>query len=492
MVKISKLFAIFVICMLICTVTANAEETITAESITISLDDTMVVGETQKIKVSVLPSRASDYELEYISSDDMVAKAAIGTVIANSEGMADITVKIKGTDIYDAVRISVVKTKDIPVTDIELSDDEMYLERYSERKIYYNVVPEKAPNKDVKFTSMNTSVATVTDEGIVYGKRNGSTKIKLESADGNVIKYIYVEVSDDYDDSDYYSENDVAVRLVSIYDGEDEVTKIVEIMRTQTKQFSVQIYPEGVPDKRIRWKTEDDTKAEVDENGLVTGISEGTVKIYAISRDNGRQDTITVKIIPYVRYPDSITIAPQENAVFKTGQKIKFTPTFTPEDTTERNLRWYVYGGCGTVDSLGNVTITDKGTVTVKSYTSDFKQSAVYEFQSMYSENHFTQVGTAYNLKQNRAIVLKFDTDVNIASAKANIFAGTDAAGNENRNEISIDVVGNIIIIAPSSAWSIGDNFVFIKDNLCDIYGNKLGKNLKYNMKVRCAGNGEI
>lgn len=492
MVKISKFIAILVMCTLVCGMNITAEEAIPAESITISLDDTMVVGETQKIKVSVLPPRASDYELEYISSDDTVAKAAIGTVIANSEGMADITVKIKGTDINDTVRISVVKTKNIPVTDIELSDDEMYLERYSERKIYYDVVPEKATNKDVKFTSMNTSVATVTDEGIVYGKRNGSTKIKLESADGNVIKYIYVEVSDDYGDSDYYGENDVAVSRVSIYDGEDEVTKTVEIMKTQTKQFSVQIYPERATDIRIRWKTEDGRTAEVNENGVVTGISEGTVKIYAISRDNGRQDTITVKIIPYVRYPDSITIAPQENAVFETGQKIKFTPTFTPEDTTEQNLRWYVYGGCGTIDSLGNVTITDKGTVTVKSYTSDFKQSAVYEFQSKYSENHFMQVGTAYNLKQNRAIVLKFDTDVNIASAKANIFAGTDAAGNENRSEISIEVVGNIIIIAPSSAWSIGDNFVFIKDNLCDIYGNKLGKNLKYNMKVRCAGNGEI
>ena len=472
--------------------TVSAEETIPAESITISLSDTMVIGETQRIKVAVLPSRASDYELEYISSNETVARAAIGTVIANTEGIADITVKIKDTDISDTVTVKVVKTKDILVTDIELSDDEIYLERYSERKIYYDVVPEKAANKEIKFTSMNTSVATLTDSGIVYGKRNGSTKIKLESADGNVTKYVYVKVSDDYDDSSYSGENDISVRRVNIYDGEDEVKKTVEIMRTQTKQFSVQIYPEGATDKRIRWKTEDDDIAEVDENGVVTGISEGTVKIYAVSRDNGRQDTITVKIIPYVRYPDSVTIAPQENAVFETGQKIKFAPTFSPEDTTEKNLRWYVYGGAATVDGLGNVTIKDKGKVTVKAYTSDFKQSAVYEFQSEYSETHFAQVGTAYNIKPNRSIILSFDTDININSAKNNIFAGTDETGNENVVEISIEVVGNKIIIVPSSAWSIGENFIFIKESLCDIYGNRLGKNLKYNMKVRGAGNGEI
>ena len=491
MVKLSKLVAILVMCTLICAVAANAEEIIPAESITILLSDTMIVGETQKIKVSVLPPRASDYELEYISSDDTVVKAAIGTVIANAEGTADITVKIKGTEIFDTVKITVANTKDIPVTDIELSDNEMYLARYSEKKIYYDVVPEKATDKEVKFTSMNTSVATVTDKGVVYGKRNGSTKIKLESADGNVTKYVYVSISDDYDDS-YSGESDIAVRRVSIYDGEDEVTKAVEIMRTQKKQFSVQLYPESATDKRIRWKTEDDTKAEVDENGVVTGINEGTAKIYAISRDNGRQDTITVKIIPYVRYSDSITIAPQENALFKTGQEIKFTPTFTPEDTTERNLRWYVYGGCATVDSVGNVTVKDKGTVTVKAYTSNFKQSAVYEFQSEYSKDHFAELGTAYNLKQNRAVVLAFDTDVNIASAKANIFAGTDASGNENRNEINIEVVGSKIIITPASVWSVGDNYIFIKENLCDVYGNKLGKNLKYYIKVRGAGNGEI
>lgn len=495
MVKIIKLVAIPVICLMLCGSPVGAEESIPAESvlpesIKISVSDTMLVGETQKIKVSVLPTIASGYELEYLSSDETVLRAAIGSVIASAEGKADITVRVKGTDIFNTVTISVVKTKDIAVTDIELYDDEIYIELYDEKKIFYDILPDNAANKHVKFTSMNTSVATVTDAGVVYGKRNGNAKIKVESADGNVVKYIYVTVSnyEDYYNSD---ESDIAVRSVSIYDGEYEVKKRIELMRTQTKQFTVQIYPESATDKQIRWKSQDESIAEVDENGVVKGVSEGTVKIFAIARDNGRQDIITINVIPYVRYPDNIIITPPENAVFETGQTIKFTPSFKPEDTTERNIHWVVSGGCATIDSNGNVTVTDRGTVTVKAYSSDWKQSSVYEFQSSYSKDHFVSIGSAYNVRQNRAIILSFDSNVNINSAKNNIFAGTDENGNENLADINIEVAGNKVIVMPVTAWKVGENYLFVKENLCDIYGNRLGKSIKYFMKVRGVDNEE-
>ena len=79
--------------------------------------------------------------------------------------------------------------------------------------------------------------------------------------------------------------------------------------------------------------------------------------------------------------------------------------------------------------------------------------------------------------------VIDFDADVSSSSAIQNIFAGTDA--NSENIPIDIKVNGQIIIMTPINGWSEGENYIFIKSNLIDIYGNKINKSLKYKFNVR-------
>jgi len=371
-----------------------------------------------------------------------------------------------------------------------LSRSYIYLQKYEEEKIYYTVLPENAANKNLVFTSLNTSIATVDEDGWVYGRKIGSTRIKVQSEDGAVTKYmdIYVE-DDDYDEEN--GDDEISVRSVYIYDDEDEASGTVTIMKTQSKQFTAQIYPDTATDKRIRWSSSDDDIAKVDENGVVTGVSEGTATIYATARDNGRRGSIAVKIIPYVRYPDSVSIAPQEGAVYETGQTVSFTPAFSPSDTTERNLRWFAYGGA-TVDTAGKVTITDSGKIMIKVYTADWKLSAVYEFNAVYSADHFTKVAESYNVRPNCGIVIDFDEEVSQASAQASIFATANEYGNTSYTEIKVVAEGKRVTITPVSGWSADANYIFIKNTLSDIYGNQIGKNLKFKFTVRDGSNEKI
>lgn len=459
-------------------------ETAKIESIKVSVSNTiMQIGETQKLRVSITPPNAENFELEYFSSNANVITAAIGTIIANKEGTADITVKVKGAEISDIITITVIKNEDVLIQGIKIYSENIFLEEREETKIKYDIIPSNATNPKLIFSSLNTSVATVDENGYVYGKNSGTTRIKVQSENGTVIKYVYVTVESYYPKNG--NNNSVSVRSVDIYEGDDDVTKTIEIMSTQSKQFTAQIYPSNASDTRIRWKTADEDIAEVDEYGVVTGVSEGTVKIYAIARDNGRQDVITVKIIPYIRYPDSINITPQENAVFETGQVIKFIPSFLPDDTTERNLKWYVYGGAATVDYNGNVSITDRGIITVKAYTSDFRQSATFEFESQYAGNHFSQVKEDFGVKQNRSIIITFNSDISENVARNNIFLSTDGTGNGNPIEVNVAVNGTTIIITPKGVWQSGENYLFIKEGLRDIYGTQLGENLKYKFNVK-------
>ena len=484
-----KLISILLIWCLICGFTVYADDTQSVTSIKATVSDyAMIVGETQRINVYITPSNAENYELQYYSSDSNIVTAAIGTVIANCEGTAEITVKVKDTDISDTFKITVKKSKINPVIDIEPYKDTIYLDRYEETEILYDIVPENADDQGVTFESLNTTVATVTAKGIVYAKKYGSTRIKLSADNGNVIRYVTISVTDDeeYDYSD--NEDDIEVRRVTIYDGELEVKRAVEIMATQTKQFTAEIYPDTATDKRIRWKTSDERIAEVDENGIVKGIKAGETKIYAVSRDNGRQDYITVKIIPYVRYPDSISISPQESAVFETGNTVKFNVTYSPIDTTERNIKWSVYPSGAIVDGNGNVTISESGKYTVKAYSSNYKQYAVYEFEAKYNPNHFALFSQNTGVKDTKPIIILFDTDINSYQAQSNIFVTTDEAGNGEKISAKIEVFGNKLVVSPYERWNEGEKYIFIKSGLCDINGNKLSKNIKYKFIVRRNG----
>ena len=497
MKKFTAILIAFVIA--VSTVSVYAEdqaETKAPESIKISVRDAvMEIGSTQRLIISVTPVDASEYSLDYYSDNPDVITAAIGTLIANKEGSANITVKVSGTEISDTISVTVKGTdgdtesptnpdgdsgEGIKVSSIEPEDDTLYIERYSEEKIYYDILPQNASNKSVMFESLNTSVATVDSKGNVYGKKKGNTRIKITSEDGSAQAYVRVYVTNE-DDEDIH---DSTLRSITIMYEDKAVKDNFEIMEKETVSFEIKASP-STANKNVTWKSFDEDVATVDSNGRVTGVSTGTCKIQAVSKANSsKKCTVTIKVTEYIRYPDSISIVPAQDAVFETGNTVIFTATFYPEDTTERGLKWYAYGG-GTIDQNGRLTVTDGGEIKVRVYSQNYKASAEYVLNAVYSSNYFLTLGEAYNLRNSRKIEIYFDTDVNYISARNNIFASSDPLGNGEKIPIEISTVKNKLVVTAVDGWKSGDTYIFIKGNMTDTDGNRLGKNLKYKINVR-------
>lgn len=472
------------------------------ESIKIGLSKTtMKVGETQKILVSVTPSNAMA-QYEYESDNPDVVTAAIGTLIANSEGTANITVRVSGTEIQDTVAVTVSNkepgsdtgneneddSKDEPqgeevikVNKITVENKMLYLERYETERIIYSISPDDATNKDVSYRSSNTSVATVDDRGYVYAKRSGNTTITLESDDGNASATVKVYVSDEYEDDDDY---DSTLRNIYITYDDEIVGSEFEVMENTTTQLSIKASPSSAS-KKVTWRSSNTRIATVDSNGRVKGVKKGTCTVYATSSVNSsKRDSVKIVVTDYVRYPDSISITPQDNAVYETGNSVQFTASVHPEDTTERDIIWKVTGGAN-ISQNGLLQITDGGEITVRAYSSNHKTVGEYTFSAVYSTNHFSLVGSSYNLMNNRAIEMYFDTDVSSWSAMSNIFATTDESGNGEKIKISVKTDGKKISVSPVESWPEGDVYLFIKESLSDINGNRLGRNVKYKLNIR-------
>ena len=487
--------------LLLTALTVFAEDA-EVQSIKIGITSTtMKPGETQKMIISVTPTNANPV-LEYESDNPDVVTAAIGTLIANNEGVANITVRVSGTEIQDSVQVTVSnKTPEeekpgvdtpgdeedkpdeeaVKVNKITVENRTLYLERYETERIVYSVSPDNATNHNVNFKSSNTSVATVDDRGYVYAKRSGNTTITLESEDGKATASVRVYVSDEYEDDDEY---DSTLRSIYITHDDEILSNKFEVMETTTVQLGIKVSPSSA-NKKVTWRSSNKRIATVDSNGKVTGVRKGSCTIYATSTTNSsKRDSVTIVVTDYVKYPDRITVIPQENAVYETGNTFLFTASLYPEDTTETDIIWKVSGGAA-INQNGLLTITDGGEITVKAYSSNQKTVGEYKFNAVYSEGHFIQVGGAYNLMNTRNIEMYFDTDLSAYSAMNSIFATADAAGNGERIKLSVKTEGKKIIVAPAEFWAEGDLYIFIKGTLCDIHSNALGKNLKYKLNIR-------
>ena len=261
--------------------------------------------------------------------------------------------------------------------------------------------------------------------------------------------------------------------------------KEIDLMQKSTLKLSAKTFPSSASNS-VKWYSSDENIATVSSSGIVTALEEGQCRIYVRSAEKSSRKTyITLNVTEYIRYPDKITLEMEKNTVLETGNKVKFNVNFYPEDTTETRLHWMIIGGNASVSQNGEVTILNKGKVTVRVYSDNLKCSAEYTFDAKYKENHFEQVGEWFNLAEERSIVFTFDADVNIQSAINNIFSSVSADGNGALTEILVRVNGKTVTVTPKIAWNKGENYIFIRENLIDTNGVKLNKNIKYKVNAR-------
>ena len=168
-------------------VTAISTEKITIDAPSLEL----IVGESQKIKVTVSPDTASyTNSLLYTTTDASIAEVGQdGEVHAVSVGKCQI--EVASPDGITAV--CNVKVKPINVTDIKLklSDEQgISLKKGENYTIEINVVPTNATNQKLAWTTSDAAVATVAD-GVVTGVAAGTATITVKSEDNDTISKIF-------------------------------------------------------------------------------------------------------------------------------------------------------------------------------------------------------------------------------------------------------------------------------------------------------------
>ena len=181
---------------------APANKPITA--LTINKEkDTVDIGGTITLDVTITPSDATNQTLTWTSSNTAVVAAPTSTttpMTATALAAGNTTITVTTTDGSNLTKTCnvYVRAATVPVTGVNITPEKDTVVLGSgNRTITAAILPAGATNQDVTWTSLTTSVATVAGSGLtatVTPVATGDAVIEVKTADGNFTKLCQLHV----------------------------------------------------------------------------------------------------------------------------------------------------------------------------------------------------------------------------------------------------------------------------------------------------------
>lgn len=245
----------------------------------VSLDKTsmsLAPDSTYTLSATVTPSTAANKSVTWSSSNTSVATvSSSGVVRAVKAGTATITAKTVSGNKTASCKVTV---SDVMPTSVSLDKTSLTLSAGSTDTLIPTVMPSNATNKNVTWSSSDTSVATVSSGGVVKGVGAGRAVITARTASGNKTATCNVTVTQ-------------PVTRITLN------RKSVSLMPGETSGLTATASPDNATDKSITWSTDRKSVATVDSNGKVKGVSPGTAVITAADKSGNVKATCTVRVL---------------------------------------------------------------------------------------------------------------------------------------------------------------------------------------------------
>ncbi len=271
----------------------------------------------QTLTATVLPDKATNKKVTWTSDKPEVATVVDGTVTAVGVGDAKITVT---TEDEGKTAECTVTVNPVKVTGVTLNKETLeFTMGDAGQTLTATVLPDKATNKKVTWTSDKPEVATVVD-GTVTAVGVGDAKITVTTEDEGKTAECTVTV------------NPVKVTGVTLNKETLEFT-IGDAPQTLTAT----VLPDKATNKKVKWTSSKPEVATV-KDGTVTAVGVGEAKITVTTEDEGKTATCTVRVNPVK--VTGVTLD-KETLVFTIGDAAQtLTATVKPDNATNKKVTW--------------------------------------------------------------------------------------------------------------------------------------------------------
>lgn len=364
-----------------CKVTLNfttldkEDESVKVSKISVpELEKEISVGDEKQLVAVISPENATNKNVTWNSSDKSIAEvSSTGKLTVKKVGKVDITVSATdGSGVKAIYHLTIPeKTVTVPTTNIDIVGMKNDLAVGDSVQLEAIVKPTNATNKNVLWSSSNTSVATITNTGLLRIVGTGEVTITCRSQDGFSGQTMTFTINK--------TDHNIKITKISL-SGIPQYTYVGD-----TYKIIPTITPENATNKSVTWSSSDESIATIDKNGNFKALKAGTVKITCKAADGSLANSVaTITVNPKTSdnvFATSIDIDPiTTDDIPPIGESFKLNATITPSNVTNKNIIWKSNNeSVATVDANGNVTILKAGTVRISAISGDRRCEAYVE-----------------------------------------------------------------------------------------------------------------
>ena len=307
--------------------------------------------EPAKLQIDIEPKDAYNQKLKYtINNEEIATIDENGIITPLQDGYVSIEVETTdGSNIFATKSVLI----SFYATELNIDKNNITFNNKEEREtITATVLPDYTTCKTVEWGSTNESVAKVNNNGYITPIGNGECYITCRTIDGSRL----------------YKECKVIVdfKATELTLDQTDITFIYEY----GKKISATVGPEYTKNKKVEWTSSNKNIATVDENGLITPISNGKCEIICKTTDGSdieRKCNITVDF-------KATQISIDRSKIIFTEEKTeKINATVGPEYANNKKIKWISTAEwIATVDENGLVTPQkSNGTCRIIAMTTD-------------------------------------------------------------------------------------------------------------------------
>lgn len=316
--------------------------------------NSVAAGSVISLQALYTPDNASVKKVTWASRNPAVATVdADGNVTGVKRGSVSITATAADGS-KAAASMSVTVTQ--PVTTVEVKQSQIAVNVGRTQQATASVQPRDASDRNLVWTSSDETIATAAN-GRITGKKAGECVVTCASrSNPDVSADIRVIVS-----------QPVTKAEITNNPGEMSIRVGDEL------QLGWRLEPEDVTNRAVSFKSANPKVATVDGNGLVRGVSKGTVTVYVIAQDGSkRQGAAKVTVI------QPVTGVEIQRSLYyvEQGSSAGVRAVVQPRNANNQKVYWSSEDeGICTVSSSGtssgSVRGLSVGTTTVSAFTED-------------------------------------------------------------------------------------------------------------------------
>ena len=253
------------------------QDNIVEHFVSLNLDNVSLnVGDTAQLVETISPENKVS-SVYWYSSNPSVVKVEKGKITALEGGTAYVTAELpNGNDASCFISVSSNKSV-VKALLVSLNAKQVNLKTGGTFNFTASILPSNTTNKTITWSSSNTSIVTIDNNGKATARSSGSVIITAKSSNG-VVATATVTVA-----------SDPKAQTITLN------KQNLSLQKGQTETLVATITPSTVKNEKITWSSSNTKVAVVDSNGKVKAVGDGTAAITA-KTSNGKIAKATVTV----------------------------------------------------------------------------------------------------------------------------------------------------------------------------------------------------